>query len=230
MKRTYTNQLVAVLICTLFVGGCATSSPDPYENINRRVHNFNEGADKWVLKPVAQGYRAVAPQFVERGISNIFSNIGEPVVSLNQLLQGKSKNSLRDLGRFVINSTIGFGGIFDPATSLGFEKHQEDFGQTFAVWGIKQGSYLVIPFWGPSNPRDGIGDFIGSYGFLPRYLNDVPARNISYALSIINRRANLLDAEKIVSGDRYVFFRDAYLQRRNYLIKDGIIEDEFLDD
>ena len=191
--------------------------------------SFNDGADRAILKPLAKGYRAITPQFVEDGIGNFFSNLNDPVVALNQLLQGKPGLAVRDTGRFLVNSTIGIGGLFEVADGLGLEKHQEDFGQTFGVWGIGTGPYLVMPFWGPTNPRDGIGSIVGSFGFAPRYLNDVTSRNLTYALAIIHRRAQLLDAEKLVSGDRYVFIRDAYLQRRDYLTSDGVVEDEFLD-
>lgn len=221
--------VLGLLIVTTM--GCASSGQvDPFEGFNRGVHNFNESADKRVLKPLAQGYRAVLPDPVERGIANIFSNLDDPQVALNQLLQGKPGLALSDLGRFVVNSTIGIAGIMDPATDMGMAKHREDFGQTFAVWGFGQGAYLVVPFWGPSNPRDGLGDILGSAAFPPRYLDDVRARNVIYGLSVLNRRAGLLDAENIVSGDRYLFFRDAYLQRREFLINDGEVEDDFLDD
>ncbi|MEM7099715.1 MAG: VacJ family lipoprotein [Pseudomonadota bacterium] len=225
-------RLVVLLIMLAGLGGCvsAGSNPDPLENFNRSIHNFNDSADRRVLKPLAQGYRALTPDPLERGIRNVFSNLDDPQVFLNQLLQGKPGLALSDLGRFLVNSTVGIGGLFDVASTMGLEKHQEDFGQTFARWGFGRGAYLVIPFWGPSNPRDGIGDILGSYTFPPRYLDDVPTRNVIYGLSVINRRANLLDAENIVSGDRYIFFREAYLQRREFLINDGEVEDDFLDD
>lgn len=223
-------KIASLSILLLLVTGCATTgNPDPYEGFNRGVMNFNDGADRRVLKPIARGYRWITPRFVEDGVGNFFSNLNEPVVALNQLLQGKPGLALKDTGRFLINSTIGLAGLIEVADSMGLEKHQEDFGQTFGVWGIEQGPYLVLPFWGPSNPRDGIGDLIGSFGFAPRYVDDVTARNLLYALSLINRRASLLDAEELISGDRYLFIRDAYLQRRNYLTLDGVVEDEFLD-
>lgn len=224
------TKIIILGILVLITTGCSTTGgPDPYEGFNRGVMKFNDGADKRILKPITRGYRAVTPDIVETGVGNFFSNLNEPVVALNQLLQGKPGLALNDVGRFLINSTIGIGGIIEVADSVGLEKHQEDFGQTFGVWGIEQGPYLVLPFWGPSNPRDAIGDFIGAYGFAPRYLDEVRARNILYGLSIINRRASLLDAEELVTGDRYLFIRDAYLQRRNYLTLDGVVEDEFLD-
>lgn len=223
-------KIIVLSVLVLVASGCATTGKtDPYEGFNRSMMSFNDGADRAILKPLAKGYRAITPQFVEDGIGNFFSNLNDPVVALNQLLQGKPGLAVRDTGRFLVNSTIGIGGLFEVADGLGLEKHQEDFGQTFGVWGIGTGPYLVMPFWGPTNPRDGIGSIVGSFGFAPRYLNDVTSRNLTYALAIIHRRAQLLDAEKLVSGDRYVFIRDAYLQRRDYLTSDGVVEDEFLD-
>lgn len=220
---------IAVALVLSF--GCAsTATVDPWENFNRRVHNFNEGADRRVLKPLAQGYRAVTPDLLERGIANVFANLDDPQVAVNQLLQGKPARGAGDLTRFVVNTVFGLAGLFDVASGMGLPKHQEDFGQTLARWGMGRGAYLVVPLWGPSNPRDGFGDIMGSYAFPPRYIDDVGARNSIYALSIINKRAALLDAEEIVTGDRYLFFRDAYLQRREYLINDGVVEDAFLDD
>ncbi len=231
LERSMT-RIAAVAGCLLLVmGGCATQpNADPWEGFNRSVHGFNEQADRYVLKPLAQGYRAVLPAPAERGIANVFSNLDDVQVSLNQLLQGKPGLAASDFGRFLVNSTIGLGGLFDVATSLGMSKHQEDFGQTFAVWGFGAGPYLVVPFWGPSGPRDGFGDIVGSYTFLPRYIDHVPTRNTVYAVSVINLRAGLLDVEDLVTGDRYTFFRDAYLQRREFLINDGVVEDTFLDD
>ncbi len=218
------------LVLTVAISGCATQGIDPYESSNRKVQAFNDTADRFLLKPLARGYRAVLPDAVERGISNVFSNLAEPFVAINQLLQGKPVQGLYDGGRFLVNTTLGIGGLFDVGAGLGLEKHAEDFGQTLAVWGVGQGPYLVWPFWGPSNPRDAVGDLVGSFAFVPTYADDVGVRNSAYALWVINRRAQLLDAERLIKGDRYLFIRDAYLQRRDYLVNDGIVTDDFLDD
>lgn len=224
------TKSLAVVCCVLLCGCATPSNPDPFENWNRNVHGFNETADRWVLKPVARGYRAVLPDPAERGIDNVFSNLNDVQVAINQLLQGKPGLAVSDLSRFIVNSTIGIGGLFDVASQMGMTKHEEDFGQTLAVWGVAPGAYLVIPFWGPSGPRDGFGDIVGSYTFLPRYIDHVPTRNTVYGVSVINLRAGLLDVEELVTGDRYLFFRDAYLQRREFLINDGAVEDTFLDE
>ena len=222
--------MLGALLCICLVAGCAMQGTDPFEKANRKVQTFNDTADRFVLKPITRGYKAVVPDVVERGVDNVFSNLADPFVALNQLLQGKPGRSLSDSGRFLVNSTLGIVGIFDVATTLGLAKHQEDFGQTLGVWGVGRGPYIVLPFWGPSNPRDGFGDLVGAYGYLPNYLEDTGARNASFALWIINQRAQLLEAERLITGDRYLFIRDAYLQRRDYLKKDGIVADPFLED
>ena len=218
------------MLLSLLLGGCASQSIDPYESANRKVQSFNDGVDKYLLKPVAKGYQAILPDFVERGVANFFANLSDPFIAVNQLLQGKAVDSLSDTTRFLLNSTVGVAGLFDVSSQFGLVKHNEDFGQTLAVWGMDTGPYIVLPFWGPSNPRDGIGDLGGTVGFLPGYLHDVSARNSAFDLYIIDKRVGLLKAEKLLSGDRYSFIRDAYLQRRDYLINDGEVEDSFLED
>lgn len=206
------------------------SPVDPWEGFNRKVFEFNEVADRWVLKPVAVGYRKVTPDPVEQGVSNFFGNLLEVRNVLNSLLQGKWKKAGNDTGRFLVNSTLGVAGIFDVARHMNLTKGEgEDFGQTLAVWGVPSGPFVVLPFLGPSNLRDAAGvpvDWVTS----PMEVDHVPTRNVTRALSLVNTRAELLDAEAFISGDRYVFLREAYLQRRNYLILDGQIEDDFGDD
>lgn len=231
------SQCVVVILVIASLSSCASqnhqeqkSAHDPFERVNRGIHYFNGGVDHWLLKPIAKAYRWVTPNFVENGVSNFFSNLGDPLVALNQLLQGKPGKAASDTGRFLVNSTLGIAGLFDVASSMGLSKHEEDFGQTFGVWGVPNGPYIVIPFLGPSTPRDGVGEVIGSYGFAPHYIDDISTRNITYALWIIDKRAQLLSAEGFLSGDHYLFMRDAYLQRRDYLTNDGLIADEFLDE
>lgn len=223
-------RLALLLLFGGVASGCATQSIDPLESGNRKVHAFNDTADHFLLKPIAKGYTAILPKPAERGIANAFSNLNDPWVAINQLLQGKPKLALRDTGRFLVNTTLGIGGLFDVAGRMGLEKHQEDFGQTLAVWGVGRGAYLVVPFWGPSSPRDGFGAIVGNYAYLPRYISNTATRNWVIALWIINKRAGFLGAESLITGDRYLFIRDAYLQRRDYLINDGVVEDSFMDD
>lgn len=206
-------------------------TPDPLQGFNRGVQAFNDTADRFVLKPVAKGYTKVLPEGVRHGIGNFFQNLTYPLVIVNQLLQGKVKLGVSDTGRFLMNSTLGICGLFDPASHAGMPLHEEDFGQTFAKWGIGRGPYIVIPFLGPSDVRDGAGSLL-SYAVNPiQYVTDDTTTRISLtALNLVQTRAGLLEAEKLISGDRYIFMRDAYLQRRDYLNKDGQVDDEFLDE
>ena len=217
--------LVSLLLSLSFLGGCATTNPrDPLEPMNRAIYSFNDGVDKVIFKPVAQGYRAVLPQFARTGVSNFFSNINDVLVALNNLLQGKVINAVSDLGRVVVNTTIGIAGFFDVATHFGLEKHNEDFGQTLGRWGIGDGPYLVLPFAGPSNLRDVVGRAVDFRTDPITYVRSMKLRNSLWGTRAVNDRANLLDASKILETaalDPYEFVRDAYIQRRRNLIYDG---------
>lgn len=216
----------------LFSAGCATvDNPDPFEGMNRKLFAFNEGADRMVLKPIAKGYVNVTSEPVRQSVSNFYENFAYPLTIVNQFLQGKVGPGFSDLGRFVVNTTIGILGLFDVATGMGLEHHDEDFGQTLGVWGVGSGAYFVVPLWGPATTRSGTGD-IASYLLHPSQL--IEDDNIRYAYFIgwaIQARASLLETEELVAGDRYLFIRDAFLQRREFLVNDGVIEeDPFLDD
>ncbi len=204
---------------------------DPLEPLNRAIFSFNDSADKWLLKPIAQGYRAVTPDPVEQGVSRMFGNLGEVLNVVNDVFQGKFGQAGNDSGRFLVNSTVGLAGFFDVAQHWGMLKSDgEDFGQTFGVWGMGQGSYLVLPFLGPSSVRDAPGRALDSFLNPIGYVDHVPTRNELYGASVLSLRAGLLEAEKLISGDKYSFIRDVYLQRREYLTMDGEVEDDFGDD
>lgn len=216
----------ASLACVLALSGCATATDprDPLEPINRGIYKFNDAVDKAVLKPVAQGYRAVLPQPVRTGVTNFFSNIEDVLIALNNLLQFKFQAAASDVARVAFNTTFGIAGIFDVATSFGLEKHDEDFGQTLGYWGIGDGPFLMLPLLGPSNLRDTVG--LAAYYQLDPVLNldHVPTRNTLSVLRFVNRRAQLLDAEKVLDEaalDPYTFLRDAYIQHRRSLVYDG---------
>lgn len=201
---------------------------DPWEGFNRKVHNFNEVADRWVMKPVATGYMKVTPDPVEQGVSNFFGNLLEIRNVLNDVLQGKWKQAGNDTGRFLINSTIGIVGIFDVAEHMNLKQSEgEDFGQTLAVWGVGGGPYMVLPFMGPSTLRDTGSMPVDWYVNPISEIDSVPVRNSLRTLDFVDLRAELIEAEGFISGDRYVFLREAYLQRRHYLINDGMVEDGF---
>ncbi|MEM9384894.1 MAG: VacJ family lipoprotein [Pseudomonadota bacterium] len=212
------------------VGGTGEPSQDPLEGINRKVLAFNDGADRALLKPLARGYQFITPNPLETGVSNFFLNLRTPWTAVNQLLQGKPKLALADTGRFLLNSTAGIGGLFDVATDSGLEAHREDFGQTLAVWGVPSGNYAVVPFAGPSTLRDGLAGIVDTLLYPVRFIEDDTVRWSLLATDVVQTRAKFLSAEALLRGDRYLFVRDAYLQRREYLINDGEIEeDPFLD-
>lgn len=204
---------------------------DPWEGFNRGVYAFNEFGDRYVLKPVAKGYRAITPDPVEISMNNVFSNLGELRNILNDALQWKWEQAANDTGRLLVNSTIGLVGLFDVAQRMGLDESEgEDFGQTLAAWGVGQGPYLVLPFLGPSSLRDAGSLPVDWYTDPITYMDHTSSRNTARGTGLIVQRAALLDAEELISGDRYIFLRDAYLQRRDYLINDGVVEDDFGDD
>ncbi len=229
-------HLCRSFVCIFFLslGGSVVAEEgrgdDPLESFNRAMFTFNDTADRWVLKPVSRGYRAVTPDPVEKGIARMFSNVGEVVNIVNDVFQGKVAQAGNDTGRLLVNSTVGVAGFFDVADSWGMQKSSvEDFGQTMAVWGVPQGAYIVLPFFGPSNFRDAPGRLVDSFLNPIGYIEHVPTRNQVYGANVLSSRAELLEAEKLISGDKYSFVRDVYLQRREHLINDGQVEDDFGD-
>lgn len=220
--------ILAFMLALISAPSWAEEEVDPWEGFNRKMFAFNEGADRYVLRPVASGYRFITPRIVRQGISNFFSNIREVPSALNGLLQGKPGSAGRDLGRFLINSTVGVAGLWDAAYHMGLESRgREDFGQTLAVWGVTEGPYLVLPLLGPSTVRDTAALPVEWLTDPIQYVDDDGTRYGLVALNIVNRRSELIELEEHIIGDRYVFIRDAYLQRRYYMIHDGEIEDDF---
>ena len=203
---------------------------DPLESMNRTFHVFNNALDRFIMKPVVNVYIAALNNDLRGSVSNFFDNLTYPNVVLNSFLQGKAKQGFSDTGRFVVNSTLGVGGLFDAATVFGIEKHDEDFGQTLAVWGVEPGPYLEIPFVGPTTTRE-IPDFGGSglTNILTWVQLPLIVAGFTYAaplmvLGIIDKRARVeseLRARDALALDTYVFTREAYIQRRNFLVHDG---------
>jgi len=218
----------------LHLSACSTvngpkQAHDPWEGMNRSFYKFNDVLDKNILRPVAKGYDKVIPQPIDQGIDNVLSNLGEPVVVFNDVLQGKWKQVVSDTTRFILNSSFGLLGIFDVAEKTGLKKHQEDFGQTLGYWGINNGPYLVIPFLGPSTVRDASGrlvDAIPNTAFLNEIgIDTVEERVGLIALSIINARQALLGIDELVEtsgADPYIFVRESYLQRRSAQVNDTL--------
>lgn len=214
--------------CAVAEEPAAAPNSDPWEGFNRKVFTFNDTADRYLLKPVAKGYRAITPQFLEDGIHNMFSNVGEVGSVLNSVLQAKFQHGAEDTGRLLINSTVGLLGFFDVAAKIGLQPHNEDFGQTLGYWGVTSGPYVVLPLLGSRTVRDAFGSVPDAYtDVVPYLIEHVPTRNEVLAGRVVDARVAVLDAEALVSGDRYIFLRDAYLQRRQFLINDGVVEDSF---
>jgi phospholipid-binding lipoprotein MlaA len=229
MKTTLCTRIKTVTVAVMAAGllaGCATSGnpKDPIEGFNRAMFAFNEGLDSAIVKPVATGYEAVLPSPIRTGVTNFFSNIEDVFIGVNNLLQGKVPEAFSDLGRVVINTTIGLLGVLDMASDAGLEKHDEDFGQTFGRWGVGNGAYVVIPVFGPRTARDTVGLILDSAVDPVGDHKPKGTRNAALVLRLVNKRANLLAADKVVEEaalDKYSYMRDAYLQRRRNLIHDG---------
>ena len=200
---------------------------DPWEGFNRSMFAFNDTLDTYALKPLAQGYRTVTPDFVETGIGNFFNNVGEVRNLTNNLLQGKLHAAGVDTARLLFNSTFGLLGFFDVASKMGLQRNDEDFGQTLGAWGLGSGPYLVLPFLGPSTVRDGFARIPDSYNGMYTHIDDVRTRNQLLGLDVLNARASFLDAERLIQGDKYTFLRNVYLQNREFKVRDGMIEDDF---
>jgi phospholipid-binding lipoprotein MlaA len=230
-------KFLAVLSLLVAAAGCATTGAnrnpaDPLEPVNRATYKFNDTVDKAFFKPIALGYRKITPRFFRTGVTNFFSNIADVSVVANDLFQAKFRQAGEDTGRVILNSTFGLLGLVDFAGTVGLRKHNEDFGQTLGYWGVKSGPYLVLPFLGPSSVRDGAGRLADSPWGWWRYVGDVPARNVAFTLDTVNVRSNLLEAEKVLDEaalDPYSFLRDAYLQRRERLVRDGKAPDKPID-
>ena len=218
--------VLVVFLSASFSGGCATTGGaegDTLERPNRVSFNFNEGLDKYFMKPVAKSYRRVTPNPLRAGVTRFFSNLYYPNTILNDFLQGKFEQGSQDVARFVINSTLGLGGLLDPASTGGLKQHNEDLGQTLATWGVGQGPYLVLPLQGPNTVRN--AGNLGTSAILNPlfYVATVAALPVG-VLDLISRRANLLEKSEIRDAaalDTYAFTREVYLQRRTNLIYDG---------
>lgn len=232
MKNSLLNSALRTTLIILLCGSplvvAQDEQADPWEGYNRAMFSFNDAVDRYTLKPLAKGYVFITPKFVRNGVSNVFSNVGEVPTILNGILQGKPGQAAKDTGRLLVNSTIGLAGIFDVAQHMGLKPNDgEDFGQTLAVWGVKQGPYIVLPFLGPSTLRDTVSVPADWYSDPRTYIDHTRTKNATRVTGLLDMRADLLDLEEHITGDAYIFVRDAYLQRRNFLINNGQVEDDF---
>lgn len=202
---------------------------DPWESTNRKIFAFNETLDKYILRPVAKGYDFVMPDAAQRGVGNFISNIYEFNSILNSLLQGRLEGAAQSGGRLLVNTTLGILGFFDVATPMGIEPNVSDFGQTLAVWGVEPGPFVMLPVFGPRTVRSGVGYFVDTYTSIPALIEDREAAYVFWTVEVVDYRAGLLDADDLITGDRYIFIRDAYLQARRTYINGGVVEDSFSD-
>jgi len=229
IKRVCQFFFLAAIICVplTFAQSLATSETDPFIELNREVYQFNQSLDDVLFKPVTQTYDSLLPATAKRGVSNFFNNLDDINVVLNDLLQLKIRNAIQDSGRFAINTTIGVAGLFDVASEFGLYKNHEDFGQTLGYWGVPAGPYLMLPLLGTSNLRDAIALIPDSLMNPVFWIDDSETQFYIYSLDNTDTRLYYMAAESLINGDEYSFVRDAYIQRREYLVADGEVYDEW---
>jgi phospholipid-binding lipoprotein MlaA len=227
----FTRSLIIALI--LLCTGCATAQEttgsDPFESANRNIFAFNDGLDRHIVAPVSRGYRAITPRFVERGVRNFFANLYDFNGVINAILQGRFVKAAQNGGRFVVNSTVGMLGTLDIASEMGVSPYRTDFGHTLAIWGFESGPYLMVPFFGPRTVRSGAGFMFDTVASVQWGIDSFRVRAALFALEVIDMRAALTDAEELITGDRYIFIRDIYLQQREAFVNEGVVEDSFSD-
>lgn len=237
LRKNTTHLFLAVFgLTSLYSSFCIAETYeefDYFEPINRSIFEFNDQADQYLLKPAAKAYKFVMPSIVDKGITNIFNNLDDFETFANSLLQAKFHNAIVSLNRIIYNTTFGLGGIFDVATSFGLINEEEDFGQTLGYWGYENSTYLMLPFIGPSTVRDLSGRLVDRTFEPLQYVDEVheDTTYIATGIKLLDKRADILGAENLIFGsDRYSFIRSAYYQNRNFLIKDGSVDDPFSDD
>jgi phospholipid-binding lipoprotein MlaA len=238
LKARYARAALGIVFL-LSAGGCVTLPPnsqrvpqDPWESWNRGVYKVNDALDRAIAKPVTRAYVRVVPHPIRTGVSNFFDNLSTPTVMINDALQGKLLAAANDLGRFLLNSTVGLAGILDPATPAGLAHNDEDFGQTLGTWGVHPGPFVELPILGPSDVRDATSKLVDTYSNPRQYIKNTTVKYALYLPYLVDRRAALLSLDETLKRvyDPYAFIRDAYLQRRAYLVSDGKITDEPLVD
>ena len=224
-----TTRLTLLTLFLLLSCGCAALPPgkrdprDPWERMNRATYRFNDKFDRAILRPVARGYVRATPQFLQTGVRNLFDNLDYPIVMLNDLLQGQFKPFASDTERFLLNTIFGLGGLFDPATHSGLEKNDRELGQTLGKWGVKKGPYLVLPFLGASDVRDALGRLGDDFTTPRQYIPNVYWNYGLFLLDEVDLRSRLLGASNLLDSayDPYAFWRNAYLQRRDFKVNGG---------
>ena len=228
--------LRGIAVALVLMACAALGSPrvhavnDPLEPINRPLFALNDVLDRYALRPIARGYDYVMPAPARRGVSNFFANLYDVSSALNAVLQWRWEGAAHSTGRVLVNSTVGIVGLFDVASELGIESRRTDFGQTLAIWGVPEGPYVMLPLFGPRTFRSGAGTLVDTFALsVPPYLDDRTVRNLIWGVELVHVRARFLDTDELITGDRYIFIRDAYLQSRSILVNDGRVVDEFSD-
>jgi phospholipid-binding lipoprotein MlaA len=239
-RRATVLWLLLATLAAARAGAAEKAANDPLERLNRATYAFNDALDRMLARPAAKAYKAAVPQKVRQGISNVLANLAYPTVIVNDALQAKFKDAGSDTARFLANTVIGVGGIFDPATHFGLAIHDEDFGQTLGRWGVPPGPYLVLPLLGPSDTRDGPGKLVDHFtggDYALKYINNDVLQSTKtgyalYLLRLLDRRTELLATEETLQQafDPYAVVRNAYVARREYLVRDGNVPDEVYDD
>ena len=234
MSIFFAKQHTFLIFVLILLSGCSYQNElindpiDPLENINRSIYTFNENLDEALLEPAADGYDYITPNFLQKGFNNFFDNINYPVTIINQVLQGNIEESLQDTLRFTINTTIGIFGLFDPASRMGLPEHDEDFGQTLAVWDVKEGPYLMLPFFGPKTLRSLTGDLTDVLFNPLLNIDDTNLKIKTNLINILQDRSDLstLEEELDNSFDPYQYIKDSYIQNRKYKIYNGNVTED----
>ncbi len=220
---------VFLLLCFFAMSPAKAQTYDPWQRTNERIFRLNDYFDQLIVRPVATTYNLFMPRIARQGIGNFFSNIDDINVFVNDLLQFKLDAAANDSGRFLVNSTLGLGGILDIASGFGLQKNEEDFGQTLGSWGVGAGPYVMLPVFGASNVRDSFGLVLDTLFNPIQYHDDEELRLTLFLLRETDSRSRLLALDELITGNRYLFVREAYVQRREYLVTDGKVEDGFGD-
>ena len=222
-------RLLLIISLLLLPFTAKAQDHDPWMRLNQHFFFINDYFDQLLLRPIALSYTNLTPRFVQVGVGNVFDNLQDVNVAINDFLQFKIDEGLSDSGRIIINSTIGVGGFLDVATSMGLYRNEEDFGQTLGVWGFEAGPYLFLPVFGASNLRDSVGMMIDALFNPIRYIENIESRYTLYLADELDFRSSLLAYDELIIGDRYLFVREAYIQNREYVVDDGEVSNEFGD-
>jgi len=218
-----------LLLCIFVASEASAQTDDPWRETNERLFKLNDYFDQLIVRPVASAYTLFIPRVARQGIGNFFSNIDDINVFVNDLLQLKLDAAMNDSGRLLVNTTLGLGGVLDVASGFGLYKNEEDFGQTLGRWGVGAGPYVMLPVFGASNVRDSFGLVLDTLFNPIQYLDEESLRLTLFLVKETDSRSGLLALDELITGDRYLFVREAYVQRREYLVADGQVEDEFGD-